>query len=318
MLFRSVFTAKRNTVVITEDSLVSEIDIRNLYNLIRKTSLLENTSLVDIIPNVFRVDNGETYETPPMQVPTQSLFIDAMVHTLPTNIVKHYEGIVEQAGIQVRRYFVAPYVANELIRTHKGSPESYILVDIGSHTTTVTAIGGGQVISSRYFSWGGHNITSKIATSFNINEEEAEKLKITYGLDKRDTAFPVTICVTDDGNGNESKHYATELKEIVKNELNIFSNQLNAAINNLMVDVDPKDVRNIPLILTGGGSALNGLVSYIQPKVPNELVSVFVPNVIGARQAYFTNCLGAILANKKHQAVFDEEHPKIASLSRDE
>ena len=72
------------------------------------------------------------------------------------------------------------------------------------------------------------------------------------------------------------------------------------------------------MILVGGGSLLNGLVSYIEPKVQSEYVKIFNPNTIGARHPSFVNSLGAIVANKKYQTVFDESHPKVGIVSREE
>ena len=72
------------------------------------------------------------------------------------------------------------------------------------------------------------------------------------------------------------------------------------------------------MILIGGGSQLNGLVEYIEPKVQSETVRVVTPRTLGARNPTFTNCLGMILANAKYPNVYDESHPKVAPLTRDE
>ena len=313
-----IFTTNQITTVVGEESKVSNVDIRNVYNLIRKGQIPPNHALVDIIPDKFELDDGRTYLNPPLGEPSNALIINAKLHTLPKVIVQNYEGITEDSGLAIKRSFISSFAANELISSNKENPQDYILVDIGSHITTVNAIGGKQLISSRYFNWGGHKITSKIATAFNISENEAEKIKITYGLDCKHTDFPVTICITDDGNGHETKHLASELAEIVKSELISFVNQLNMVINNLFQGFDLNSIRQLPIILTGGGSNLNGLVPFIETKLQSGGIKTFSPNTIGARNSIFTNCLGAIVANKKHPVVFDESHPKVGTLTRDD
>ena len=313
-----VYNTKQITTVVGEESKVSNVDIRNVYNLIRKGQLPYKHTLVDIIPDKFILDGGTTYLNPPLGESSNALEIEAKIHMLPSDLLKNYEGITKQSGFAIKRCFVSSYTANELIISDKECPQDYILVDIGSHTTTVNAIGGKQLIASRHFSWGGHRITSKIATSFNISENEAEKIKVTYGLDRKKVDFPVPICITDDGNGNETKHSVSELNTIISNELSSFANQLNICINNLLhsIGADPQCSKKLPVILTGGGSSLNGLVQFIESKLQSDVVKTYCPNTIGARNAIFTNCLGAIIANKKHQAVFDESHPKIGTLTR--
>lgn len=313
-----VFDINQSTLVVGEDSKVSNLDIRNIYNLIRKSKIPISNELIDIIPDHFVLDDGTSYLNAPLGKPSESLTIQAKVHTLPPHIQNNYEGITHNSGFDVKRCLIAPFVANELIHCKKDMPNDYILVDIGSHVTTISAIGGKKLIASRHFSWGGHNITSSIGTAFNISEEEAEKIKITYGLDKKLPKFPVTICLTDDGNGNSTKHYVTELNQIIKSELDTFVMQLNTSINNLFQGYDQSLIRSLPLILTGGGAALNGLIPYITSKVQSDEVKLFTPKTIGARHPMFTNCLGAIVANKKYQTVFDESHPKIGTVTRGE
>ena len=72
------------------------------------------------------------------------------------------------------------------------------------------------------------------------------------------------------------------------------------------------------MILIGGGAQLNGLKEFIEPKVPSEYVRVVTPNNLGARDATFTNVLGLILANQKNPSVYDELHPRVGQVTRDE
>ena len=70
------------------------------------------------------------------------------------------------------------------------------------------------------------------------------------------------------------------------------------------------------MMLVGGGAELNGLVQYITPKVMSETVEVIRPKTLGARNATFTNCLGAILTYSKYPNLNDESHPRVGVLSR--
>ena len=182
--------------------------------------------------------------------------------------------------------------------------------------TTVSLVGNKELFASRFFEWGGDRITEKIVETFGINEAEAEKIKITYGIDKREMNFKAPVCRTDDGNGNEIKHYSDELNEIIKSELEIFVKQLNSAIDDLLEPYD-STYKHFPMLLVGGGSRLSGLVEYLEPKVCSEQVITVLPRSMGARNATFTNCLGMILANAKFPSVYDENHPRVTQVTRD-
>ena len=91
-------------------------------------------------------------------------------------------------------------------------PQDYILVDIGSSVTTVSLVGARKLYSSRFFKWGGDNITNKIIEKFNVSEEEAERYKILYGLDRREYSFDAPVCTSDDGFGNQVQHSQAKYK----------------------------------------------------------------------------------------------------------
>ena len=70
------------------------------------------------------------------------------------------------------------------------------------------------------------------------------------------------------------------------------------------------------MLLVGGGAELNGLVQYITPKVLSETVQVVRPKTLGARNATFFNCLGAILTHSRYPNLNDESHPRVGVLTR--
>ena len=127
--------------------------------------------------------------------------------------------------------------------------------------------------------------------------------------------FKAPICTTEDAEGQEVHHYNDELNEIIKGELETFVEQLNEAINQIVATHD-KSYRSFPMLLVGGGAELNGLVQYITPKVMSETVEVIRPKTLGARNATFFNCLGAILTQSRYPNLNDESHPRVGVLTR--
>lgn len=312
-----VFDSQQVTTVISDEGKIGNTDIKNIYTLIRNGSLPLVNQLIDVAPERYVLDQDRIFARPPLGESSSALTVKAKIHTLPKRIFGEFKSAMIGGEVAVKRFGVAPFGAAELLATYEDVPTSYLLVDIGSNTTSVSLIGEKQLYSSRFFQWGGDNITDRIVESFNINEYEAEKYKITYGVDKRDMNFRAPICSTDDGSGNEIKHYTTELNEIIKGELEIFVRQLNDAIEQLQ-DTHDNSYRQLPMILIGGGAKLNGLVEYVEPKVQSETVKVIAPRVLGARNGTFMNCLGLILVNSKYPNLYDETHPRIEGLTRDE
>ena len=311
-----IYQTRQVTTVVTEDSKISNLDIKNIYALIRNSAYpLNDKALVDVVPESFTLDQGRIFARPPMGESSSTLTVSAKVQTLPSVLVDNYQSVLMSGGMVSRRNVVSSLAAAELINSYPNMPHSYILVDIGSSTTTVSFVGNGALYGSTYFNWGGDNITEKIIERFNINEADAEKYKIMYGIDYSEMNFKAPICTTEDGNGQEVHHYNDELNEIIKGELEIFVEQLKEAIDQVVASHD-KSYRSFPMLLVGGGAELNGLVQYITPKVLSETVQVVRPKTLGARNATFFNCLGAILTHSRYPNLNDESHPRVGVLTR--
>ena len=313
-----IYQTRQVTTVVTEDSKISNLDIKNIYALIRNSAYpLNDKVLVDVVPESFTLDHGRIFARPPMGESSSTLTVSAKVQTLPSVLVDNYQTVLANGGMVSRRNVISSLAATELVCSYPNMPSSFILVDIGSNITTVSFVGNGALYGSTFFEWGGDNITERIIEKFNINEADAEKYKIMYGIDYREMNFKAPICTTDDGTGHDVHHYNDELNTIIKGELDIFVQQLNDAINEIVAQHD-KSYRSFPMMLVGGGAELNGLVQYITPKVMSETVEVVKPKTLGARNATFTNCLGMILANSKYPNVYDETHPRVNPVTRDE
>ena len=311
-----IYQTRQVTTVVTEDSKISNLDIKNIYALIRNSAYpLNDKALVDVVPESFTLDHGRIFARPPMGESSSTLTVSAKVQTLPSVLVENYQTVLANGGMVSRRNVISSLAATELISSYPNMPSSFILVDIGSNITTVSFVGNGALYGSTFFEWGGDNITERIIEKFNINEADAEKYKMMYGIDYREMNFKAPICTTDDGTGQEVHHYNDELNALIKGELDIFVQQLNDAINDIVAQHD-KSYRSFPMMLVGGGAELNGLVQYITPKVMSETVEVIRPKTLGARNATFTNCLGAILTYSKYPNLNDESHPRVGVLSR--
>ena len=311
-----VYQTRQVTTVVTEDSKISNLDIKNIYALIRNSAYpLNDKCLVDVVPESFTLDHGRIFARPPLGESSSTLTVSAKVQTLPKDLVEDYQTVLSNGGMISRRNVVSSLAATELISSYENMPKSFILVDIGSSITTVSFVGNNALYGSTFFNWGGDSITEKIIENFNINEGDAEKYKIMYGIDNREMNFKAPICTADDGTGHEVHHFNNELNDIIKEELEVFVNRLNEAINDVVAQHD-KAYRNFPMLLIGGGSQLNGLVSFITPKVMSETVEVVAPQTLGARNPTFFNCLGMILTHSKYLNLNDEAHPKVGQVTR--
>ena len=310
-----VFETSETTTVLSDACKIGSYDIRNLYALMKNRGLPQSSDLIDVVPRKYLLDDDREFDSVPYGEASNYISIYAKLHVAPSTLVNDYRNALKASGMQVKRLVMAPFGAAELISTYPDLPSDYILVDIGSDITTVSLVGSKDLYASRYFEWGGDNITDRIAEMFNISLEDAEKYKIMYGLDNREMNFKAPVCTSTDEEGIETHHYQEELLSIIKNELENFLRRLKTSIEDL-VSFDPS-LKSLPMLLIGGGSALNGFENYLGPKVDSDYVKVVSSQTLGARNPTFFNCLGMILVNSKYPNLFEETQHRIGEVTRD-
>ncbi len=311
-----IYETTQYTSVISPEKVVGELDVKNIYNIIRNKKLPIDNELIDIIPDSFMLDNGNRYALPPIGKESSAITVHAKVHTLPKRINEEHTSCLVDSNIKVNRRVVSPFAISELLTTYPDVPATYFLVDMGASSTTISLVDNHQIFATRSFSWGGDNITNSIVTSFNISESEAEKIKILYGLDKKEMHFDYAVAKIQTPLGEESCGVKA-LNQIIEKELASFINMFNLGKEQLVNAYNIDDPDNMPVIFIGGGSKLRGLKGYFDINLKNKNFKFLKVKTIGARDPSLISLLGAILVNKKYPVKRNENSSQV-KVTRDE
>ncbi len=312
-----VYQTKQMTSVISPEKEIGELDIKNLYSIIRNKRLPVDNDLIDIIPEAFAIDNGNMYAQSPIGKISSAITAFTKVHTLPKRINQDYSEVVKSANININRKVVSTFASTELIGTYKDLPETYFLVDIGSDTTSISLVGKKQLFASRSFPWGGGNITDRIMSRFNISETEAEKIKTLYGLDKRELKFNYYVSTSTSEEGTK-KHSVEEFNQLIETELDELYKSMNVAIEKLAQLYKVVDYQKMPILLIGGGSRLKGLVPYLQSKNSYNDIQTITPRSLGARDPSLFAVVGAIYTESKYPNTSEPEAKNNVNVSRED
>lgn len=311
-----VYETTQFTSVISPEKIVGEIDIKNIYNIIRNKKLPVDNELIDIIPDSFMLDNGNRYALPPIGKESSAITVHAKVHTLPKRINEEHSACLRDSNIKVARRVVSTFAISELLATYQDMPSTYFLVDMGASSTTISLIDNHQIFATRSFSWGGDNITNSIVTNFNISEEEAEKIKILFGLDKREMKFDYSVSKLASPLG-DMNCTVSQLNALIEKELTSFTSMLNLGIEQLVNTYNVDDYTSIPIVFVGGSSKLKGLKEYLSINLKNKNLKFLRNKTIGAKDPSLTSLLGAILVNKKYPVNRNENNAQV-KVTRDE
>lgn len=262
-----------NNMSITE-SLIDSIRDEN------RATHLKNLDILDVIPQEYRVDSMKHID--PVGVlgnHVEGHFLNIVARS---TIIKNLKESFKQADIEiVDDPFVMPLVSANYILSENEQRAGCALVDFGADTTSVAVYRKNNL---RFFSvipLGSSNITRDL-TSLNIEEDEAEELKIQYGNayteELKESEEDEQILLRDE----ETKVPLSKLNEIIQARIEEIILNVWEQIHISGCDA----VLGAGLIFTGGGSNLHNLKEAFSKITKQHLKiriaqSLFKQNIIG-------------------------------------
>ncbi|KAA6332543.1 Cell division protein FtsA [termite gut metagenome] len=212
---------------------------------------LPDAEILGVVPQEYKI--GNDFQADPVGVACNRIeghFLNIIARSL---VKKNLERAFEQAKIDIMDMPITPIAAASVILTESERRSGCALIDFGADTTTVSVYKNNMLRFLIVLPLGGNNITRDI-TSLQVEEDEAESMKITYG----NAIF--------DGNDNEEESvYVTESKvpNIKLGELNNVvearTEEIIANVWNQIQSSGYADKLSAGIITTGGGANLKNL-----------------------------------------------------------
>lgn len=216
--------------------------------------------------------------------------LDIQVAAIPKTVIENYLTVFKNAEITVRSFELeAQAIFRAVVRW--GDMNAYMIVDFGEKRTGIFIVSGGVVMFTSTLDIGGFTLNSMLQKSFNISYEEANKLKVEYGLQRN----------------MENK----EVFPVLLNSVSILRDEVAKHFVYWHTHKDESGKENQPIkkiILCGGDSNLIGLSDYLSTsmKTPVEMANVWiniesienqVPAMNSKRALSFAASLGLALAD---------------------
>ena len=285
------------TNTISPDNKIAQIDVNNCISQLKKVKVSDQLKIIDVVPYTYILENHETHNEPPIGRTSSTLTINASIYALDRTLVDGYLHAIEKAGLKVRQMVISPFATALYLQDNEqvtSTSASYYLLNIGSEITSLTQIAYRNVIAqSGCFKFGGDRITEYMAEKLSLTIKEAKMLKEKYGMDN-EPSFKVNVY-----NNLTIRDISSTIKEAV--------DQLVLKIKKQIQTWSSNDSRYLPVVLTGGGSKLNGLKELLEKELQVTIIDA-TPYSFGARDKSYQNCLGLIkYADKYLSKEVDDE-----------
>lgn len=220
--------------------------------------------ILEVVPQEYKI--GNNLQADPVGVTGSSIEGRFLNIVARSSVKKNLERSFEQGKVEIADLLIAPIVTANAVLTESEKRSGCALVDFGADTTTISIYKNNILRHLTVIPLGGNNITRDI-TSLQVEEEEAENLKIKYGDALYEEAEGENeSCKLDDGERNIDLARLNDIiiartEEIIENVWNQI--QLSGH-NNLLAGI----------VLTGGGANLKNLCELFQNRTQQEKVKI--------------------------------------------
>ncbi len=233
---------------------VSEEDIIAVQRMARAVKIPAEKEVLHVIPQVYVLD-GEAIESP-LGMAGVRLEIDAHVVLANSVFLKALEKCCRKAKLRVIDVLLAPLVQAEALLTPQARDLGVVLVDIGADTTEMGVFRGGQIVYSSTLGIGGDVITLDLTEMLETPRAEAELLKQTHGTVGTGVASDETIELPGVGGRKPREIARTRLCAIIEARVE----EVFTYVREDLEQAGFVDYLAGGIVLTGGGSKLNGMV----------------------------------------------------------
>lgn len=295
-----------------EESIISQELVDEICDENRTIPLIE-MNVLDVAPQEYKIDN--TLQVEPVGATGQYITGQFLNIVSRASLKKNLEHSFEQAKIEIADdLLVTPIALSKVMLTESEMRSGCALVDFGADTTTISVFKNNILRYLSVLPLGGNTITRDIA-SLQMEEEDAEKLKIQYGnalYEEEEESETTVACTLEDGRTFE---------------LSLLNNIIGARAEEILANVwsqlqlsGYEDKLFSGVVFTGGGSNLKNLEKAFRriSKMEKVRIAPFICNAVhgrveGLKKDGMQNTLLGLLAAGNENCCLQEVKPAQTS-----
>ena len=276
--------------------------------------IVNKRSLMNFIIN-FELDD-KIFVDNPIGHYTNNLITNFYQLLIEQNVINTYENLFDGLKIHIANFIPTPLSSALATLNDDDQDLGAICIDLGSATTSIAVLENKKLIFCDAISIGSKNITNDIARGISTTKDSAERLKTLYGsvLSSPSDEFEIIEVPVISSEENVFKQINRStinaiIKPRVEETLELIWQKLK------QYGLHKKKIKN--LILTGGGSQLEGIEEYAKIIFDSNVrigkphkPFCFNKNFSGPQ---FSQTIGSILYQKsKYEPFFIEKNKKTS------
>jgi cell division protein FtsA len=193
----------------------------------------------------------------------QRLSVDVHAVTVDRSPLRHLMHVVERCQLNVLAIAPSPIAAALAVTSFDERQARVIVIDLGAGSTGLAVLMAGAPVLAHVFPIGGNHLTFDLMRALGTSFTEAERIKKNYAMQgSAHAARDDAIAYLGHDNTHAEADQATT-KQVMRADISqILTSRLDALLRQVLLRLDqfaPLSVLNCDVVLTGGGSLLQGL-----------------------------------------------------------
>lgn len=169
-------------VVALKKKEVTKADIRRAIDTARGCAVPSaDRQILHVLPREFIVDTQEGIRDP-LGIAGSRLEVDVHIVTGAVTSAQNLVRCVTRAGLDVVDIVLQPLASAAAVLSQEEKELGVVMVDIGGGTTDIAIFADGCIRHSAVLPIGGHQLTGDLAVGLPTSYEDAEKIKIRFGV----------------------------------------------------------------------------------------------------------------------------------------
>ncbi len=282
---------------------VEQQDVDVVVNSSKNIVLPPDRQIIHSVPLSFSIDGLSSTAQP---IGTQGQRLEVQTHIVhgSSAAIGSLEQCVSGAGLDIDECVLASVAAGECVLLPEEKESGVCLLDIGGSSTNLAVFVSGVILHSAVVPVGGNHVTNDVAYGLTVAYSEAERLKIQDGTALVALVPPDdVVSVQQVGRDTVRKLRRRALVQIIEPRM---QELFQLAFEELSLS-NCLDRMPCGLVITGGGSLLNGCLEMIDQVfgIPVRLGSALVGGLKSTlKQPEYSTAIGlALYGARRRQAV---------------
>ena len=263
-------------IVTVKSREIGHQDIERVLSSAKTVSIPMDHEVIHVIPQGFSVDDQDDVKNP---IGMSGLRLEASVHIVTASSIaaQNLVKCANKAGIDVSEIVLEQIASSEAVLTEDEKELGVALIDIGGGTTDVAIFNGGNIVHTFVIPKGGQSVTSDVSKGTTTIPQEAEKIKIRFGIAKESLAGKDEIIEIPGFGGRPSRPLSRQLLG------NIIEQRMAEIFTWIRKNIEKNGLESKILsgyVITGGAALIDGSVELAE-EIFNAPVRIGYPLDIG-------------------------------------